>query len=167
MKPITILKKLITIFYYLIGLGIFTGVFTLLLDIFNQKEVAPSLLKGETLYSLSSIKVIIAEVLVLLLSFAFFKAISFLKHSLNDLSEGNPFTDTVIRNFKNVGILFVICGFGELLGKFTVTFLIHSNFAIEFDSSIVLFPVIGLFFMYLSEVFSKARDIQSENELTV
>ncbi len=167
MKPIHILKKLITILYYLVGIGLFAGVFKLLLNIFNQKEIAPSLVKGETLYSLSSIKVIIAEVLVLLLSFAFFKAISFLKHSLGDLSEGNHFSRNVIQNFKNVGTLFVVCGLGELLGKLIITYLIENNFAIEFDSSIVLFPVIGLFFLYLSEVFSKAREIQSENNLTV
>lgn len=167
MKPISILKKLITALYYILGLGFLINIFKVIKSFFSPKMVNPTLLKGEELYSSNSIKVIIVQIIAILLLFAFFKAINFLKNSLNDLSAGNHFSNKVIRNFKSAGILLVICGLGELLGKIIAGFLFENRFNINFDSSIILFPVIGLFFLYLHEVFSEARAIQNEHNLTV
>lgn len=167
MKPATILKKLITIYYYLMGIGLFASSFALCINIFKQKQVAPKLLKGDTLYPIDSIKVIIAEISSLFLAFLFFYTILLLRNSFDLLSKKNQFSKKVIINFKKIGVLFIICGFGELFGKLIFSSLLKNNFDINFDHSVILLPVMGLFFMYLSEIFSNAREIQTENDLTV
>ena len=73
----------------------------------------------------------------------------------------------VITNFKKIGILFLICGFGELIGKMVSSLLLLSKFHLKLDSSVVLFIVIGLFFMFLREVFKEAKTTKQENELTI
>ncbi|WP_343910054.1 DUF2975 domain-containing protein [Aquimarina litoralis] len=167
MKPIYILKKLINFYYYFVGFGIGISFISLLYRFFVPKMINPHFLESETLYSSDSIKVTVTQLLYIAMLFIFFKAIELLTKSLSDLSEGNHFSSTVIKNFKNSGRLFIILSIVEISAKIFTNLFLESKFVFKLDTSIILFPIIGLFFLYLHEVFSKARTLQNENDLTI
>ena len=96
MKTIFLLKKLITIYYYLLllafGIGlVFFPMGLVLKPMFNMKPFGQNL----TL-DFSSTKEIILFALVLILAYLYVKAIYFLKCCLKDLFEGNYFTNLVM-----------------------------------------------------------------------
>lgn len=95
------------------------------------------------------------------------KTINTLKKCLPDLSNGNYFSDLVIRNFKIIGKLFLICGIGAWLSKIVLRLAFMSDVRIGIDNILVLLTIMGLFFMFLSEVFAKAKKTEQENELTI
>ena len=83
------------------------------------------------------------------------------------MATGNYFSKTVIYNFKKIGKLFLICGVGEVVAKIIIGLFIDSKIGLEADSSFFLFLIMGLLFMFLSEVFLKARGLQEVNDLTI
>ncbi len=117
--------------------------------------------------SMSNLNIVITIVVAIVLYFFFFQSIYYLKSSINDLESGNYFSLLVIKNFKKTGILFLILSISEFFGKIIFSLLLNSEIKLEFDSSIFVFFIMGLFLMFLSEVFNKARNIQQENELTI
>lgn len=167
MKPISILRKLITLFYYLMGIGLIKELFTLIFRFFSPKMIQPPFLQTEELYSSDTVKVMLLQIIFVLLIITFFRTIQILRQLLNDLANRNHFSEKVTNNFKSVGILFIILSVGELVAKILANYLFGLGFTFPVDSSIVLFPVVGIFFLYLSEIFTEAREIQLENNLTV
>ena len=117
MKAINILKKLINIYYYLLILVLIAGVLSIPLLILKKKYVVKFLGEEVDLNDLSSLHMVIILILVATLWFLYFKAIKLLKHSVYELSEGRYFSKLVIDNFKTIGILFLICGLGEVFAK--------------------------------------------------
>ncbi|WP_299902528.1 DUF2975 domain-containing protein [uncultured Aquimarina sp.] len=167
MKPIYILKKLINFYYYFVGFGLGISFISLVYRFFVPKMINPHFLESDTLYSSNSIKVVIIQLLYLGMLFIFFKSIELLTKSLSDLSEGNHFSPAVIKNFKNSGKLFIMISIIEISAKIFTNLFLENKLIFEIDTSIILFPIIGLFFLYLHEVFSKARTLQNENDLTI
>lgn len=167
MRSIKVLKKLINVYYYILAIVLIGGVISLVVRLITGKSIAPKFLDGDMLFEIRSFKVISIMLLWFLLFYIYFKAISLLNKSLDDLSNGNYFSSLVITNFKKTGILFLICGFGELIGKAISNLLFFSKLHLGLDSSVVLFIIIGLFFMFLSEVFKEAKMTKQENELTI
>ncbi|SHJ33396.1 DUF2975 domain-containing protein [Aquimarina spongiae] len=167
MRPIKILKKIINIYFYLLGIGVFVDLFQWGIALFNRKQIKLPFIEENILYTSTNIEAIIPKLLGFLLALIFLYSIALLKRSANDLSEGNHFTNQVIIDFKMIGVLFIILAFGELLCKIIFRTLFDNELGLILDSSILILPVIGLFFIYLSQVFSKAREIQFENELTI
>ena len=168
MKPINILKKLITLYYYLIlGVLIF-GVISIPILIFVHPETDLKLFNRQISFeSLPAYKSLFVVVIIGVLYFVFFKAIQLLKISLEDLSKGHYFSELVIKNFNRIGKLFLICGIGEFFGHIIFGLLLNSEFNVEIDSSLVLFIVMSLMFMFLSEVFEVAKKAKQENNLTI
>jgi len=168
MKAITILKKLITIYYYLMLAAFVLGVIILPILLFTNQSSEISFLGTKIdIGALSLYKGLAISALFVILYYFYVKAIYLIKMSLNDLASGNYFSETVINNFKKIGKLFLICGVGEVLAKIIIGLFIDSKIGLEADSSFFLFLIMGLLFMFLSEVFLKARGLQDENELTI
>ncbi len=167
MKAINILKRLINIYYYLLVLVIIVGILTIPLLILKKKYIVKFLGEEVDLNTLSSLNMVIVLILVATLWFLYFKAIKLLKHSVHELSEGHYFSKLAIGNFKTIGILFLICGLGEIFAKIILNLILKNSFRLGIDSSVVTFLIMGLFFMFLSEVFLKGSQLEEENELTI
>jgi len=106
-------------------------------------------------------------ILIITLWVLYFLAIKRLRQSVHDLSMGHYFSELVVTNFKKVGILFLICSAGEVIAKIVLSAFLKSAFKFSLDTSTILFVIMGLFFMFLSEVFEKARKLKLENDLTI
>jgi hypothetical protein len=168
MKTINILKKLIAIYYYLMIIGFVGAIISLPLLLFTNKSYEIAFLGNEVdLGLLPLYKSLITLLLVGTLYFLFFRAVRLIKRSLKDLSEGNYFSILVISNFKKIGILFLICGFGSAVVKLVLGILLANILKLGIDSSWVIFIIMGLFFLFLGEVFSKAGALKQENDLTI
>ena len=168
MKTINILKKLITIYYYLMIIGFVGAIISLPVLLFTNQSYEITFLGSKVdLGVLPLYKSLITLLLVGTLYYLFFRGVRLIKLSLNDLSEGNYFSLLVISNFKKIGTLFLICGFGSAVVKLVLGFLLVNILKVGVDTSWVIFIIIGLFFLFLSEVFSKAGELRRENDLTI
>ncbi len=168
MKAITILKKLITIYYYLMLVAFVLGVIIVPILLFTNQSAEISFLGTKIdIGALSLYKGLAISALFVILYYFYVKAIYLIKMSLNDLGSGHYFSKTVIDNFKKIGKLFLICGVGEVLSKLIIGLFIDSKIGLEVNSSFFLFLIMGLLFMFLSEVFLKARGLKDENDLTI
>jgi hypothetical protein len=170
MRTILILKRLITVFYYLIFIGLIAPLFRIINQIITGKihDLKPKIFGEQLDYgTMSLFEIGLSGVVPFVLFYCFFQSLIYLKRSLKDLESGNYFSALVITNFKKIGILFLVCSLGEVIGKLLFFIVFKSKFHFELDSSVVLFFIMGLFFMFLSEVFQKARRLQQENELTI
>ncbi|MFH6767550.1 DUF2975 domain-containing protein [Gaetbulibacter aquiaggeris] len=168
MKTINILKKLITIYYYLMIIGFVGAIISLPLLLFTNQSYEITFLGSKVdLGVLPLHKSLITLILVGTLYYLFFRAVRLIKLSLKDLSEGNYFSILVILSFKKIGTLFLICGFGSAIVKLVLGFLLANILKVGVDTSWVIFIIMGLFFLFLSEVFSKAGELRRENDLTI
>lgn len=168
MKTINILKKLISIYYYVLLIALIGGLVSFPLLIFTNSSYEIGFLGSQVdLGVLPLYKSVIILLLVGILYYLFFRSVRLIRMSLNDLSEGNYFSQFVIKNFKKIGVLFLICGFGSAFVKLVLGLLLVNVLKVGIDSSWVIFIVMGLFFLFLSEVFDKAHVLQKENDLTI
>ena len=168
MKAIIILKKLVYIYYYLLLIGLIFWPITAIVKIVKKSDYV---IKVFGVNKNANDVNIYEGLLLITIAFAFIviytRAIYLIKNSLKDLAEGNYFTSSVISNFKGVGFLFLSCGIGEVIVKFILGLFFNSKFYVKFDTSIVLFIIMGLFFLFLSEVFKDAKQNKEENDLTI
>lgn len=169
MKTISILKKLINVYYYLMLISLAAsviGIGTFFLT--RNSEMNPKILGIHVDFNqLTYSKIMIVIAIIVVLYYVYIKAINLLRKSLDDLSSGNYFSDLVINNFNKIGKLFLISSVIEFLGKIVFGILLKQKFTLGLDSSIFLFLIMGLFFLFLSEVFAKAKRIKQENDLTI
>lgn len=167
MKIISILKNLITFYYYILYIG-FIGLAFIAFLFFSDRTYN---LKLECIsYQIGSISVF-KKVIILIIFSAFytlyFFGIKFLKNSMDDLALGKYFSKSVISNFKNSGKLFLICAAVNMLIGVILSLILEFPLKVGIDSGFLHFIVMGLFFLFLSEVFSKGNEMQNENNLTI
>lgn len=169
MKTITILKKLITIYYYLMFIALGLGAITSMIYLFTRNSSFEIDFLGNSidLQSVSTVSFIAVICLIGSLYLLFFMAVYYIRETLNDLSEGKYFTSLVISNFNKIGKLFILCGIGSVLVKFILGLILNFSLRVGIDSALVLFIITGLFFMFLSEVFAKGKHLKEENDLTI
>ncbi|MFI1772829.1 DUF2975 domain-containing protein [Thalassobellus citreus] len=167
MKSISILKKLINIYYYLLVLILVAGALSFPLLFFKKKYEVKFIGYLIDLNSLNYVNVCIIFILIITLWGLYFLAIKRLRKSVQDLSTGHYFSQLVVTNFKKSGILFLISGAGEFIAKIILSVILKNEFKLSLDTSTILFVIMGLFLMFLSEVFQKARELKQENDLTI
>ncbi|WP_299212433.1 DUF2975 domain-containing protein, partial [uncultured Dokdonia sp.] len=63
--------------------------------------------------------------------------------------------------------LFIMIGIGATVAKMVITLLLESQIGFSLDSTLFVFIILGLFFLFLSEAFEKASQLKKENELTI
>jgi hypothetical protein len=118
MRSINILKKLISLYYYVMIIGFVGAIISLPLLLFTNNSYEISFLGNKVdLGLLPLYKSLITLLLVGTLYYLFFRSIRLIKLSLTDLSEGNYFSPLVISNFNQIGILFLVCGLVLLLSR--------------------------------------------------
>lgn len=169
MKTISIVKKLINVYYYLMLISLIASVIGIgTFFITRNSEMNPKILGIHVDFNqLTYSKIMIVIAIIVVLYYVYIKAINLLRKSLGDLSSGNYFSELVINNFNKIGKLFLISCMIEFFGKIVFGILLKQKFTLGLDSSIFLFLIMGLFFLFLSEVFAKAKKIEEENDLTI
>ncbi len=167
MKTVIILKKLIGVYYYLLLLGFICMVVVIPFLFRNGEIVDLNIIEGYGLSRMNTWKWMGILFVVASIYALFVRAIYLLKGSLNDLSSGNYFSELVIKNFNRIGKLFLICGIGFSAFRFALRLVLLRDIKLGMDNVLMLSVIIGLFFMFLSEVFAKAGRVQEENDLTI
>ena len=167
MKTINTFKKIITVYFYL--MAICNAILFMVLPILflQGKFTKLEYLDNYDISDLSFGQFLLMLLVAAFLQYQYIKAIYFLKNSLTDLSTGNYFSELVIVNFKKIGKLFLICGVGGWLFKIILRLAFMSDIKVGVDHTLILLTIIGLFFMFLSEVFAKARRAEQENKLSI
>lgn len=168
MKSLSILKTLINIYYYLMFIAFGIGFIAAPILLLTQKKYDISFL-GDTI-DLAGIEIwksIVALLLIGGILFLYFKSIQLIKNSVDHISRGAYFTEYVVGNFKKIGKLFIIIGIGVTIVKTVITLLLESQIGFSLDSTLFIFIILGLFFLFLSEAFEKASQLKKENDLTI
>lgn len=168
MKTITILKTLINIYYYLMIVALVAGFITIPLLLFTNQPYTMSLFDRQIDIGQLSVgeSILIITLLGLVLYF-YFRAIQVMRNTVKELVVGQYFSERVITNFKKMGTLFLICGVGFFVVNTVIKLLLENKLSVGLDSSLFLFVITGLFFLFLSEVFKVAKDATEENNLTI
>lgn len=167
MKTIEVLRKLINIYYYLL-LFVLVGIVIFIVIMIQQGETTDlKILEGYDTSSLSIQKLMAVIAVPTVIYILFVRAIYLLKGTLKDLSEGNYFSELITNNYKKIGKLILICGVSYAVFKFVIRLLLLNDIKFGIDFSLITPIIIGLFFMFLSEVFTKARLTEQENNLTI
>ena len=168
MKTITILKTLINIYYYLMIVALVAGFITIPLLLFTNQPYTMSLFDRQIDIGQLSVgeSILIITLLGLVLYF-YFRAIQVMRNTVKELVGGQYFSERVITNFKKMGTLFFICGIGFFVVNTVIKLILENKLSVGLDSSLFLFVITGLFFLFLSEVFKVAKDATEENNLTI
>jgi hypothetical protein len=168
MKTITVLKTLINIYYYLMIVALVAGFITIPLLLFTNQPYTMSLFGNQIdIGELSIGKSITVITLLGLVLYFYFRAIQVMRNTVKELVVGQYFSERVITNFKKMGTLFLICGIGFFVVNIILKLLLENRLSVGLDSSLFLFVITGLFFLFLSEVFKVAKDATEENNLTI
>lgn len=168
MKNISTLKTIINIFYWLLLLSFGSTILAILginfFEFINSSEGLNIFLTSKPWQLLSSL------LPLLILYFLFIRGVYHLRATIPLLQTGDLFAEKVSEHFLKVGKLFSISGILGVLYKFILPFINKSKMEIAIDIATigcVFLIIIGLFFLFFSEVFRKAKMIQEENKLTI
>jgi len=167
MKTISTFKKAINFYFYLLILIFFVLAFVIPIQYANDTDTPINFIED---FDFSGLRVDIFSINLLgflVLFFLYIRAVYLIKNCLNDLSNGDYFSKKVTLNFKKAGKLFIISGIGVLVFKFVLRLTFVGDIWLGIDHAFMLSLVLGLFLMFLSEVFTKARKTQEENDLTI
>jgi hypothetical protein len=167
MKTISILKKLIKFYYYFLVLAFGALAIVVPIQYRNGKPNNLSLVGDYNLYDLSFWKFSIILLVFLALLSLYIRAVFLLKKCLNDLSNSNYFSILVTTSFKKAGKFFIISGICFSVFKFVLGLILTNNIKLVADNTLILPLIMGLFLMFLSEVFVKAKKTEEENNLTI
>ena len=87
---------------------------------------------------------------------------------MDNLREGPLFTRLQVASFKLIGQFLILITIIDALANFLFEVIFNNRFQIEFEfSTFLLVITIGLFMIFLSNIFEKAKGYKEENELTV
>ncbi len=169
MKTIKLLKTLIDIYYYLFLIAITFSIITLPILLFTDQSYEISMADSQTfdLGGLSLMKTFIVFFSIVLMILVFFYTIRLVKRTVDVMYRGKYFSSLVIKNFKKIGQLFIVCAIGSSFLKFILKAVTLNIFSFKISSTFLLFLIMGLFMMFLSEVFGIAKRHKNENELTI
>jgi len=168
MKNLKLLKNLITIYYYgiLVIFGIGVIAIPMLLAIGEKTEIT-FLDQVIDLQEITPIKMSILLVLIGSLYLLYFLSIRLVKQTVDILATGTYFTIEIITNFKRIGQYFLGIGIGATVVKAIIGLITRSTIHMKIGGSMLVFILFGLFFMFLSEAFAKAKSLREENSLTI
>jgi hypothetical protein len=166
MKKLVILKSLTTLFYISSIIGLIVGVPFVIIMLFMPGEI-PFDIKGSPAAATDLHTLLSVTALFVGLPF-FTYALYLFKKVLDLFGKNKIFNDDVIKYLSRIGKSIIIGYFIMAL-----PYMIYGSF-IDNELTVQLSPreaglviVAGLFFMVLSEVFSIAKNIKQENDLTI
>ncbi|WP_053976843.1 DUF2975 domain-containing protein [Mangrovimonas xylaniphaga] len=113
------------------------------------------------------------HILLLLIYFSLglgLRAVFLLDDVLDYFKNLKPFSHSVIKNFNEIGVLFVVSALITGIPCFLLSGYFGNGIERTFSVTpgpIIMLICLGLFFMVLSELFKIAKAAKEENELTV
>ncbi|MFD0863335.1 DUF2975 domain-containing protein [Sungkyunkwania multivorans] len=172
MKTIALLKILINIFFgfflLLLAYNIWEG---LIFMIQSPEEMSNFWMLEAYGQTESSVRLVQLHLLFETIPYIpFALGILFARNIVAAFVRKEFFSVTVTRNFRNAGILFLVASVlmivqhmigMAILGRPTVNLIIGHHFSYAF------LIIIGLLFIFFGHVFSRARELEQENELTI
>ena len=167
MKTISILKKLINIYYFLLLIGVFfiTAIVPILFA--SDKIESFNIIEGYDISTFTILEFTVFLIITTIIYIIFVAAIYFIKTSLDDLTDENYFSEKVITNFNKSGKLILISGIASTVFEFFLRIILSNKLEFSLDFDLILMIIIGLFLLFLSEVFEKGRRTKQENDLTI
>ncbi|MFV8225552.1 DUF2975 domain-containing protein [Christiangramia aquimixticola] len=169
MKSSVLLRNIISITYYCMILFwiILLGIF--IYSIFGDEESAIQLFKNSEYLKITSKAALITTLGYSLISFAFWIYLfRMIRNLMDSLTSKSIFTNFQISSFKIIGQLLIFLSILDTIFSFIFDFISKNHFRIKFDFlEFWLIIALGLFFIFISQIFHKAKALREENELTV
>ncbi|MFP9116714.1 DUF2975 domain-containing protein [Flavobacterium sp. RNTU_13] len=168
MKNILILRVLLSVSFAICVITIVFGIpFTLMFSAFPQLMPPTLHLKVETLNGVG--RYILPHLLLMLAETACFAYALYRMKELVKLFEKRIFFDArVSAHFKKAGQMILLSFMiGFINGSFYLTYENFIGFDIDIDLATFLLPATGLLLMALSDVFTSAKILKDEANLTI
>lgn len=170
MKNLNTLRSIINIFYNLLAIVLYISCAGFVIASFTGYITERDSCSYLQQIDFRSWKIIIFTILSLGLFYIFTRAILALKKTTSFLIQGEFFNDQVTTNFLKAGKLFIISGISLIALQFLGNLILKSEIKIGIDYSTItstFLVIIGLFFIFFAEAFTKAQTIKQENDLTI
>lgn len=169
MKSAVLLRNIISITYYLLAAACVVVLGILIYAIVGDGNSAVEIFKDSNDFKITTRPALYTVLTYSLISFGFWIYLFRLIRNLMDsLTSGSIFTKFQITSFKLIGQLLILLTVIDTLFSFLfeVIFIDRVNIKIGFIDFWLLIAL-GLFFIFISEIFNKAKSYKEENELTV
>ncbi|TBW29869.1 DUF2975 domain-containing protein [Gramella sp. KN1008] len=169
MKSSVLLRNIISLAYYsfiIVGVAVFgILIFTLIWD----ENMALEIFKNSDDFKITSVRALISLLTYSLISFGFWIYLFRLIRNLMDsLTSKSIFTKFQISSFKIIGQLLILVTVIDTLFSFIFEIIFTDQVHIKTGfMNFWLLIVLGLFFIFISQIFNKARLYKEENELTI
>ncbi|MFY0629063.1 MAG: DUF2975 domain-containing protein [Flavobacteriaceae bacterium] len=182
MKTIKTLQILINLLYYIL-----VGVLTMITVYYLILLIAPDILPGylqvqRMLFTAFDWKLFLGPILSYINFGLFIYAIYLLKKVIPSFKEADFYSETVIKNLKKSGKIFIFIGLSMTLFKLIILLFVQSFVAFNgyyswwgvffallgtIDFAMVCLVIIGLFFLLFSDSYKSAGKLKAENDLTI
>lgn len=163
------LKNIFSIAYYLMVIGWILLFGFLLYAVFMSPGDILEILRDAEEFEIKSKNALYTSLAYELLSSGVWIYILFLfKNLIKDLTFRPLFTKLQIASFKLIGQLIILITIVDALSIFVFKTIFQGRLELSFELFDFWFVIaIGLFLIFLSQIFDQARIIKEENELTV
>ncbi len=169
MKSLQILRTLVDIFLFYSIIGALTALFIVPFILLDPSAEIPVTIKGTEVIGDDWLSIIVI-ILGAISAFAFVYAIYTLRRVLILFSKNEIFTDKVIAYFKTIGKFIIISSLLSSIPLFIYNVIhrkaVRAEFSGGFDS-LLLSVSLGLLFIVIAAIFTRAKMMKEENELTV
>jgi hypothetical protein len=169
MKSSVLLRNFINITYYSMAILWFIILGILIYSIIVNEATALQLFEDSDQFKVSSKPALITILIYSLTSSAFWIYLFRLIRNLMDsLTSRSIFTNFQISSLKLIGQLLIILTVVDNFFGYIFGLIFRDRLRISFDfGEFWLIIALGLFLIFLSQIFEKARSFKEENELTV
>ncbi|SFG05780.1 Protein of unknown function [Salegentibacter agarivorans] len=169
MKSSEWLKNIFSVAYYLMIIGWILLFGFLLYAIFISPGDILEILHDAEEFKIKSKNALYSSLTYELLSSAVWIYILYLfKNLMKELISGPLFTKLQIASFKLIGQLIILITIVDAISIFVFKVIFNGRLELNFDLFDFWFVIgIGLFLIFLSQIFNQARVMKEENELTV
>ena len=172
MKPPILLKTILDIAFYLLIAGIFFSIFFVVLIMLNSETFfIPINIDGAEITEYTP-----STIFLMLISMSFFVLFIFLVYYLRKLVRNflkqDIFSKGQVKYLNRIGNLIIGISVGKVVIDLLKNLFLENeiSFGIEIGGDFGSFwftLALGLFFIFLSQVFEKARLLKEDNDLTV
>jgi hypothetical protein len=169
MNKLSILRTLIDFTFYISCLTVLVLVLFVPIAALGYANELPIKMNGQSTF-INNWQSKLLLVFVLISSLFFIYSIYLLRKTIAFFAKRDIFNSEVIQNFNIIGICVITSSLLLIIPSFFYQAVEESSLEISiqsgFDSPILIISL-GLFFMVLSEVFQKAKNLKEENDLTL
>ena len=169
MKSLQILRALVDVFLFYSVFGALAALIVVPMMIIDPTAEIPITIKGIEIVGKDWLSILVI-ILGAISAFFFVYAIFILRRVLILFQQNEIFTDKVIVYFRTIGKYIIISTLLSSLPLFFYNVINRGNIKIEFSGgfdSMLLSISLGLLFIVIAAIFSRAKVMKDENEITV